>query len=209
MRKKLAAHSPALVESEKHERASVAVVLREGHVSAEVLLIERALHEKDPWSGHMAFPGGRMEPGDDSTRGTAARETLEEVGVELKAAEYLGHLDELEGNRRVSSRMVVSAHAFYLAEHQEFVLDESEVQQAFWFPLAHLHHESLQVEHVIPDLENVRFPGVVVGDPDRHIVWGLTFRFLERMLDVIDHPFQAKWGNLSEFVDRTGKPHSK
>ncbi len=196
------------VDSENHERAAVAVVLREGVHSAEVLLIERAIFEGDPWSGHMAFPGGRMETADDSTRVTAVRETFEEVGVELEHAEYLGHLEDLVGNRRVSPRMVVAAHAFYLQEHQEFALDPAEVQQAFWFPLADLHEESRQVEHIIPELPDIRFPGIVVGDPDRHIVWGLTLRFLERMLQVIDRPFREPWGNLSQFVDRAGEPHS-
>lgn len=199
---------PECVDSKNHERAAVAVVLREGVHSAEVLLIERAIFEGDPWSGHMAFPGGRMETADDSTRVTAVRETFEEVGVELEHAEYLGHLEDLVGNRRVSPRMVVAAHAFYLQEHQEFALDPAEVQQAFWFPLADLHEESRQVEHIIPELPDIRFPGIVVGDPDRHIVWGLTLRFLERMLQVIDRPFREPWGNLSQFVDRAGEPHS-
>ena len=95
----LAGHRPEPVPAETHQKAAVAVVLREGPRSAEVLLIERAHHPDDPWSGHMAFPGGRMEAGDDSTRTTAARETLEEVGVSLHGAEYLGHVDELTGNR--------------------------------------------------------------------------------------------------------------
>ena len=206
MRKKLSTHEPARVDSRGHQQAAVAMVLRDGPQSAEVLLIERALHEADPWSGHMAFPGGRMESHDDSTRTTAARETFEEVGVELADAEYLGHIDELVGNRRVSPRLIVSAHAFHIPEHQEFLLDPREVQQAFWFPLAGLHEVDRQVEHVIPEMPEVRFPGIVVGEPDRHIVWGLTFRFLERMLHVIEHPFSARWGNLSQFVDAAGEP---
>ncbi len=202
VRRKLSLHAPELVASDEHDRAAVAVVLREGIDSAEVLLIERAIFEGDPWSGHMAFPGGRMEAADSSSRITAARETFEEVGVELTSAEYLGQIDDHVGNQRVSPRLVVSAHAFYIEAHQEFALDPAEVQQAFWFPLAGLHEEARQVEHVIAELPDVRFPGIVVGDPDRHVVWGMTFRFLERILEVIDHPFRAPWGNLSEFMDR-------
>jgi len=206
IRKKLATHVPEIVDSKNYERASVAVVLREGTHSAEVLLIERAIFEGDPWSGHMAFPGGRMEAADDSTRVTAARETFEEVGVELTHAEYLGQIDEIVGNPRVRPRLVVAAHAFHLEEHQELALDPVEVQQALWFPLAGFHEKARQVEHVVPEMPDIRFPGVVVGDPDRHIVWGLTFRFLERMLHAIDHPLREPWGNLSQFVD--GGPHS-
>lgn len=209
VRRKLSTHASPRVDSEGHHRAAVAMVLRDGEHSAEVLLIERALHDADPWSGHMAFPGGRMESHDDSTRTTAARETFEEVGVQLAHAEYLGQLDELVGNRRASPRLVVAAHAFHIPDHQEFLLDPREVQQAFWFPLAGLHDEHRRVEHVIPELPEIRFPGIVVGEPDRHIVWGLTFRFLERMLHVIEHPFSAPWGNLAQYMDQAGDPESR
>lgn len=205
----LARHRPAPVDLADHRKAAVAVVLREGPRSAEVLLIERALHPNDPWSGHMAFPGGRMEAGDPSTRATAARETLEEVGVSLENAEYLGPIDELTGNRRVTPRLVVSAHAFHLTEEQDFALQTSEVQEAFWFPLAGLHEEERQVEHLVPELPDVRFPGILVGQPKRHVVWGLTFRFLDRMLQVIEHPFERSWGNLTQFVDDRGEPRER
>jgi len=207
IRQKLTGHVPQPAELvEDHEEAAVAVVLRDGPRSAEVLLIERAIHEDDPWSGHMAFPGGRREPADESMRTTASRETFEEVGLELESAEYLGQLDELVGNRRVSPRLVVSAHAFHQPNDQEFVLDPAEVQQAFWFPLAGLHEAERQVEHIVPEMPDVRFPGVVVGEPGRHVVWGLTFRFLDRMLQVLEHPFESSWGNLSQFVDGAGNP---
>ena len=201
VRRKLAAHSPDPALDGEHEKAAVAVVLREGPRSAEVLLIERAIHEKDPWSGHMAFPGGRMDAIDPSTRVTAARETFEEVGIRLDGAEYLGHVDELVGNRRFASRLAVSAHAFHLHEDQPFRLDPREVQEAMWFPLAGLHDVERQVEHVVPTMPDVRFPGVVVGRP-RHVVWGLTFRFLDRMLDVLGHPFDSIWGNVEQFRER-------
>ena len=206
VRRKLAAHTPEPVDLEGIHRAAVAVVLREGPRSAEVLLIERAHHPHDPWSGHMAFPGGRMEAGDDSTRATAARETFEEVGLSLDGAEYLGHVDELPGNRRVKTQLVVSAHAFHVREHGDFELDPKEVQQAFWFPLAGLHDRERQVEHLVEDLPDARFPGVLVGEPGRHVVWGLTFRFLDRMLHTIDHPFERMWGNLAELFDEHGRP---
>ncbi len=65
-------------------RAAVALVLRDaGPGGIELLFIRRAEHEKDPWSGHMGFPGGRAEPGDAGLEGTAVRETLEETGLDL------------------------------------------------------------------------------------------------------------------------------
>src|SRR5690606_32908963 len=59
----------------------------------ELLLIKRATVLSDPWSAHMAFPGGKHQPEDGSLFETAARETHEELGVDLEQdAEYLGPL---------------------------------------------------------------------------------------------------------------------
>src|SRR5688572_28899501 len=79
----LAAHTPRiLTPTAKH--AAVAAVLHEpGEGHPELLFIERAEHPLDPWSGHMAFPGGRVDPGDPGPRHAAERETLEEVGLDL------------------------------------------------------------------------------------------------------------------------------
>jgi 8-oxo-dGTP pyrophosphatase MutT (NUDIX family) len=201
VRRKLASHRPERVELADPAYASVAVVLREGPRSAEVLLIERAIREGDPWSGHMAFPGGRLDEGDHSTLGAAQRETFEEVGVELGDAEVLGQLDEMIGNPRINPRLVIAAHAFHLERATDFVLDEREVQDAFWFPLADLHDEARHVEHAIPELPEMRFPGIVVGQPDRHVVWGLTYRFLDRMLALLGSPLPDRWGDLSRYAE--------
>ena len=94
IRRVLAAHEPVTLATEGNHQAAVAVVLRDAKGTPELLLIERARREGDPWSGHMAFPGGRLDPTDSDPRSAAERETLEEVGVRLARAESLGRLDE-------------------------------------------------------------------------------------------------------------------
>lgn len=187
VRERLGANVPKQSDLSDEAHASVAIVLREGTQSVEVLLIERALREGDPWSGHMAFPGGRLERIDDSSRSAAKRETFEEVGIELKDAEYLGRLNDIVGNPRTSPTLVVAAHAFYLTEPQEFDLAPKEVQEAFWFPLAEMLEQARSVEYTIAHRPEARYPGILVGVPDRHVVWGLTYRFLENLMDVLGH----------------------
>ena len=187
VRERLGAHVPEESELPGEAHASVAIVFREGPESIEVLLIERAEREGDPWSGHMAFPGGRLEDHDDSSRSTARRETFEEVGIELENAEYLGRLDDIEGNPRASATLVVAAHAFFLVEEQEFELAPREVQAAFWFPLADMLEEARSVEYAMAHRPDARYPGILVGIPDRHVVWGLTYRFVENLMDVLGH----------------------
>src|SRR5690606_20266054 len=77
-------------------RAAVSIVLTPDEAGPELLLIKRAVWEGDPWSGQVALPGGRREPGDPTLWHTAARETREETGMDiLRDARLLGTLDEL------------------------------------------------------------------------------------------------------------------
>src|SRR5215203_7215657 len=92
-----AALEPSL--SEPHEgasavvRAAVALLLRERERGLEIFVIKRAEKSDDPWSGHMALPGGGWERGDKDVYDTARRETLEEIGVDLDEGRLLGRLD--------------------------------------------------------------------------------------------------------------------
>ena len=92
----LAQHQAYLVGSTDKTRAAVAVVLGPTSEGLQLLFIERAQHPDDPWSGHIAFPGGRIEADDPSPRAAAERETLEEVGLDLSTAEYWGRVDDLD-----------------------------------------------------------------------------------------------------------------
>ncbi len=190
VRSGLARHGASRVEQSAAAYAAVAVVLREGPRGAEVLFIERAMSAEDPWSGHMAFPGGRLEGHDDSARTAACRETFEEVGLEITQSEYLGHLCDLTGRSGAPTPMIVSAHAFHLERDQPLSLDPKEVRSAFWFPLAELRSESRRTTHTIAQFPDRIFPAILVGEPGRHFVWGLTYRFLEEMFTLIDRPQQ-------------------
>ncbi len=165
--------------------AAVAILLREGKESLEVFFIERAQREGDPWSGHMAFPGGRLEPDDASERITAERETAEEVGLVVAPDDYLGRLDDLGGMAAASRRMVVSAHVYHLAAPRSVELKNDEVASAFWFPLDELFDPKRHLRHRVPIADReIEFPGIALEMPDRHIVWGLTYRFLDSFMQL-------------------------
>src|SRR5262249_62229968 len=96
-----ASRRPARVRGVVTARAAVAVILREGDPTFEILFIRRAEKDGDPWSGQMGFPGGRAEP-DEELGKTAVRETLEETGIQLAAhGEPLGALDEVRAMARM------------------------------------------------------------------------------------------------------------
>lgn len=190
IRRALAAREPVVAPADRESRAGVAVVLRDDPDGPSVLFIERAHREGDPWSGHMAFPGGRVDPGDADERRAAERETEEEVGVSLADAEFLGRLDDRQGNPRTHGRLIISAFVYALEESPPLV-PNYEVEQAFWFPLRDL----MATENHVPyrAYSRLDFPGILVGEPDRHIVWGLTYSFLEGLFSILGRPLPDRW----------------
>jgi 8-oxo-dGTP pyrophosphatase MutT (NUDIX family) len=165
-------------------RAAVAAVFREGDAGSELLFIERATREGDPWSGHMALPGGRVEAADTDAYATAERETWEEIGLDLSVAERLGRLDDLHGGAR---QITVSAHGYWLAGGRPELALNHEVADALWVPLAELADPGRFILYQYPRNPVETFPGIIVhGD---RVVWGLTLRLLKDLFARLRHPF--------------------
>lgn len=167
--------------------AAVATVLRSGPSGAEVLLIRRAEHADDPWSGHMAFPGGRFAPTDADLLETARRETFEEVGLDLgHAARLLGPLDLLPAiarGRRVG--LTIAPFVFELADEFE-LRPNHEVVEALWAPLTDLARgANREIVTYVHEGQRLELPGWNV---DGRVVWGLTYRMLESLIDRIREP---------------------
>src|SRR5688572_23556785 len=113
LRAALGARPPRRDAPEGVARAAVALLLAPGVDELELLLIRRAERSDDPWSGHMALPGGREDPGDATLLATAVREVREEVGIELNRAMLLGELDDLRPSS-APARIVVRPFVFAL-----------------------------------------------------------------------------------------------
>ena len=181
----LEAHTPVLAARAAGEHfAAVATILRDGPEGAEVLLIRRASRAGDPWSGHMAFPGGREDPADRDLLATALRETHEEVGLDLeKAARPLGRLDDVPAiarGRRVG--MTIAPFVFAL-QHERPLVTNEEVEEVLWAPLGPLVRGEADT-HVGYDVQgqHLELPGY---DVRGRVVWGLTYRMLESLFDVL------------------------
>jgi 8-oxo-dGTP pyrophosphatase MutT (NUDIX family) len=147
----------------------------------EVLLIRRALLEGDPWSGHMALPGGRRHPEDADLMATAIRETREETGITLSSEMYLGDLDEFTPRVQHLPRIVVRPHVFALPGRPELSLSE-EVADFRWVSLTELR-ESYRTVQIDLRGTAIPLPAFVIG-PD--VVWGLTERILSPFMRLID-----------------------
>lgn len=185
IRERLLAHRPAIVGENGYDRAAVAVVLREASDGAEFVAIRRSEREGDPWSGHMALPGGRQHPSDDDLVMTVARETHEEVGIDLRTqGQLLGRLDDLPAFAGgLSIRLVITPFVFAVNTPVEFILNRHEVDRALWVPLAFLRQREAQgsIRFHIEGREMEHGAYVYQG----HTIWGLTYRILTGLLEVL------------------------
>jgi 8-oxo-dGTP pyrophosphatase MutT (NUDIX family) len=158
-------------------------MLRPTGTGLEFLAIKRAEHDRDPWSGHMALPGGRREDGDGGLWDTAVRETLEEVGVDLEAVgRALGQLDDVYPRTRRIPAIAITPYV--VAVDPDVVARTStEVEHAVWVPLRVVvdaeHHGTL-VFDMLPDRE---FPTIEYGG---HVIWGLTLSILRQLEEVLN-----------------------
>lgn len=176
----LAAHQPQALDGLGF--AAVAVILRQQKNELEVLVIERSRHANDPWSGHLAFPGGRRDPADASLQATAVRETLEEVGLDLsRDAEFLGALDHRTAH--VVPELVVAPFVYAVRGTPAQRLEPSEVERLFWVPLTPLWQGErgtiLRIERAGVPLD---MPGF---DVEGRVLWGLSYQMLRSLLAVL------------------------
>ena len=151
----------------------------------QLLYIERMRAEGDPWSGHIAFPGGRVEPDDRSLRETAERETREEIDLHLSDEHYVGRLDDLKGT---SLPVQVAAFVYALGDRTELA-PNGEVHRAFWHPLSTLCDPERQRMHVAQHRGASRpMPAIDVLGPNNPLLWGITYRFTAQLTHLLGHP---------------------
>lgn len=166
-------------------QAAVAVIVREFAGTLDVLFIKRARADGDPWSGQMAFPGGHLEPNDDSLLATAMRETLEETGVRLSVDQYLGRLNfQRPASRTRSQQLFVMPFVFGVSGDPQ-VQTNHEVEAVVWGSLSQMMDGSLHSTEVRTFAASTAiFNGYRLGSDK--FVWGLTYRTLQEFFTVLD-----------------------
>ncbi|MEP6507438.1 MAG: CoA pyrophosphatase [Gemmatimonadales bacterium] len=181
---RLESHNPTEVHDDAARRAAVAIVFRMGAGDEpEVFFIQRAEYEGDPWSGHIAFPGGREEKDDETLADTAIREVFEETGIDLGDAELVAALDDLHPRHVRLPAVVVRPFVFLAGDVPEPVMS-SEVADCFWVPLSALLDRSVwkDARVLAGDTEISRIAFHHRG----YVIWGMTERILSGLLALAD-----------------------
>lgn len=169
--------------SGKPRQAAVAAILKPSDSGLEVLFIRRAESENDPWSGHMAFPGGHFDACDKSLVDTAIRETKEEIGIDLNASgRLLGVLSVTKPHARQRKAIVVSSFVFVLQDSPLLQLNY-EVEEVVVARLEDLMAGGLQTE--VEQVINGKLRRFDAFDVSGHIVWGMTYNMVQELLMII------------------------
>lgn len=172
-----------LLELDRVRQAAVTLLLRDGAAGAEILMIKRAEFPGDPWSGHLALPGGRADAEDADLIATAAREMREEVGIHLSTEKsFLGRLETLTPKNPQLPQIEITPLIAFAPAEISLQLSE-EVETAFWLPLESLQMAGLSDVYRYPHQNTIiKYPAY----PSPHgPIWGITKHILENFLRLL------------------------
>ncbi len=168
-------------ESEvKAADAAVALVLRHVNRDFQILLVKRIESPSDPWSGQMAFPGGKRDSKDRDIKQTVVRETLEETNINLaRRCRFLGVLENTRSS--VNPKLVVTPFVALL-EHNPTIMLNRELEGYLWVSLKKLRESR--------GTARFSFGEVPAYFVEGNVVWGLTHGILEKFIQIFEHATQ-------------------
>ncbi len=168
--------------------ASVMMILKESEQDYSLLFIKRSASDRDPFSGHMAFPGGRRESADKSKLETAIRETYEEVGININSSgRILGSLDDVNPNNPRARNYIVTPYLSVLNEEVVLRPDINEVEKTVWVPMRHLVDDG-NLEVRIRERDGIEVKDYAY-QYEQYLIWGMTGRILHQFLLFSAHLF--------------------
>jgi 8-oxo-dGTP pyrophosphatase MutT (NUDIX family) len=164
----------------KQRQAAVAVVVSPGAAGDEVLVLRRATVVGDPWSGHIALPGGGLEKFDASLEAAARRETLEETGIDLSHSDCVATLASVAPQSPAAPLVTIAPFVFRYTGDKRVRMSR-EIVESWWIPVAEFQRDDAWKSTTILTHDGATIN--VRGFQCRgHVLWGLTARILDEFL---------------------------
>ncbi|MCI4660510.1 MAG: CoA pyrophosphatase [Neomegalonema sp.] len=156
--------------------AAVLCAVMERESGLQVVLTRRADHlKKHP--GQIAFPGGKVDPGDPSPLGAALREAEEEIGLSREQVDITGPLDRYE----TSTGFQITPFVGFIEGGFHPITDDGEVAEVFEVPLGHVLNP-VNHERRSRDWQGTRRWFWAMPYQDRYI-WGATAGILRGLCE--------------------------
>jgi len=164
------------VSEEQDADAAVALMLRPVNQDFRVLFVKRVENPADPWSGQVAFPGGKRDAKDKNLKQTVVRETLEETNINLlDHCRFLGVLKAVRSTQR--PEMKILPFVILLEHEPQIKLNVQELEGFVWISLEELAQNKGTVKFDFGEV-----PAYIVGSS---VIWGLTYRILESFFSIL------------------------
>jgi 8-oxo-dGTP pyrophosphatase MutT (NUDIX family) len=148
------------------------LLVRDHPDGTQIVLGRRAMRDNDPWSGHIALPGGRLAGVDEQPLAAAVRETIEEVGIDpRREGRILGSLGLVFGR---GMAVPVAAYAAIITSGVEPAATD-EFTAAWWASIDAYKRRWATVAELPEPV-----PALIGTGPDGSVitVWGMTYRVL-------------------------------
>ena len=163
--------------SEKHNaNAAVSLILKPTLEDYEILFVKRVKRISDPWSGQIAFPGGKRDPEDRNLKDTIIREVFEETSIKLKEGNFLGVLNTISSKPKRTFKIL--PFIVFLEETPIIDLNKKELDRFFW-----VSFEKIESNRGSVDFGNRKVPAYIFGDD---IVWGVTYEILRDFNEIVE-----------------------
>lgn len=152
-------------------------------IEPALLMMKRAQRLGDPWSGHVSFPGGRVDPSDASTRAAAIRELQEETGFDAsRGPEPIGRLSDRLTREHGRARPMVISPYVYRTRRAVALQPGIEAAALWWVPMSHLQAPERRSTLIW------RVAGVPLKlqcvELDNARLWGLSLMMADELLRV-------------------------
>lgn len=145
-----------------------------------LILILRKTY-KGVHSAQVGFPGGKIEPEDESLQHAALRECEEEVGVPSEAISVLKKMTEIY---IPPSNFFVQPYLGITAKTPRFIPQEDEVEALIEVPLQQFLDDSVRITKTLSTsyATNIEVPAFLLQD---HVVWGATAMMLNEVRQML------------------------
>jgi len=179
-------HDGPLSTAPRH--ASVCILVAEAAPTPHICFIRRAQWDGDPWSEHIAFPGGSRHD-DETAEQTVRREVCEEVGVSIGEEAELVQLPQLRIRLAGKERLLLlDSFVCHLPGAPPLLQCGHEVASAFWTPVSELWNTHNLDHLVLGDQGDVLvYPAIRLP---QGTVFGITLRVLTLLSDRLGIPLR-------------------
>jgi 8-oxo-dGTP pyrophosphatase MutT (NUDIX family) len=169
------------VTAEWNTRPAAVLVPLYQHKGEWRLLFTRRTDSVDEHKGQVSFPGGRIDPEDESPEHTALREAEEEIGLKRDDVKLIGRLDDLLTVTQFHITPVVGVFPY----PYEFAINPHECSAVFGVPLKWLADPAnLETRYYQPPAGGPPAPVFYFREYEGHIIWGATARMVRMLLAI-------------------------